>query len=86
MNFYKYERLLGKGAFSKINLSLHVLTGRLVAIKSINKSKLLNEKQRRKINLAIMKTLSKSNNIVKIFETYETKKHYYIVMEYIYSW
>ena len=85
MNFYKYGRLLGKGAFGKVNLSLHVLTGRLVAIKSINKSKLMNEKQRRKIMLetTIMKTLSKSNNVVKIFETYETKKHYCIVMEYI---
>ena len=31
----------------------------------------------------IMKKLSKSNNVVKIFETYETKKHYCIVMEYI---
>jgi serine/threonine protein kinase len=30
-----------------------------------------------------MKKLSKSNNVVKIFETYETKKHYCIVMEYI---
>ena len=85
MNFYKYGRLLGKGAFGKVNLSLHVLTGRLVAIKSINKTKLMNEKQRRKIMLetTIMKTLSKSNNVVKIFETYETKKHYCIVMEYI---
>ena len=85
MNFYKYGRLLGKGAFGKVNLSLHVLTGRLVAIKSINKSKLTNERQKRKIQIetTIMKTLSKSNNIVKIFETYETKKHYCIVMEYI---
>ena len=33
MNFYKYGRLLGKSAFGKINLSLHALTGRLVAIK-----------------------------------------------------
>jgi serine/threonine protein kinase len=85
MNFYKYGRLLGKGAFGKVNLSLHVLTGRLVAIKSINKAKLINERQKRKIQIetTIMKTLSKSNNIVKIFETYETKKHYCIVMEYI---
>ena len=51
MNFYKYGRLLGKGAFGKVNLSLHVLTGRLVAIKSINKTKLNNEKQKRKIML-----------------------------------
>ena len=85
MNFYKDGRLLGKGAFGKVNLALHVLTGRLVAIKSINKTKLLNERQKRKmlIETSIMKTLSKSNNIVKIYETYETKKHYCIVMEYI---
>ena len=85
MNFYKYGRLLGKGAFGKVNLALHVLTGRLVAIKSINKTKLVNERQRRKLQIEtiIMKTLSKSNNIVKVFETYETKKHYCIVMEYI---
>ena len=84
MNFYKYGRLLGKGAFGKVNLSLHVLTGRLVAIKSINKL-LFDEKQKEKIKLetSIMKLLSKSNNIVKIFETYETKKHYCIVMEHI---
>ena len=30
-----------------------------------------------------MKKLSKSKNIVKIFETFETKKHICIVMEYI---
>ena len=80
MNFYKYGRLLGKGAFGKVNLSLHVLTGRLVAIKSINKSKLKDEKRKEKIKMetSIMKTLSNSNNIVKIFETYETKKHFCI--------
>ena len=85
MKFYKYGRLLGKGAFGKVNLCLHVLTGRLVAIKSINKEKITNERRKQKIKLEtkIMKRLSKSNNIVKIFETYETKKHICIVMEYI---
>ena len=37
MKFYKYGRLLGRGAYGKVNLCLHTLTGRLVAIKSINK-------------------------------------------------
>ena len=85
IKFYKYGRLLGKGAFGKVNLCLHVLTGRLVAIKSINKEKIINDRQKQKIRLEtkIMKRLSKSNNIVKIFETYETKKHICIVMEYI---
>ena len=85
MKFYKYGRLLGKGAFGKVNLCLHTLTGRLVAIKSINKEKIKNERQKKKIKqeTAIMETLSKSKNIVKIFETYETKKHICMVMEYI---
>ena len=85
MKFYKYGRLLGKGAFGKVNLGLHTLTGRLVAIKSINKEKIKNERQKQKIKqeTTIMETLSKSKNIVKIFETYETKKHICIVMEYI---
>ncbi len=85
MKFYKYGRLLGKGAFGKVNLSLHVLTGRLVAIKSINKSKIKSERHKSKIEMekSIMKTLSSSDYIVKMFETYETKKHICIVMEYI---
>ncbi len=85
IKFYKYGRLLGKGAFGKVNLSLHVLTGRLVAIKSINKSKLTSERHKAKIQLetSIMKSLSSSNYIVKIYETYQTQKHICIVMEYI---
>ena len=85
MKFYKYGRLLGKGAFGKVNLSLHTLTGRLVAIKSINKTKLINERQKAKIQLetSIMKILSSSNYIVKIYETFQTQKHFCIVMEYI---
>ena len=85
MNFYKYGRLLGKGAYGKVNLCLHTLTGRLVAIKSINKSKITKERQREKIKIetSIMKTLSYSNNIVKILENYETKNHICIVISLI---
>ena len=85
LRFYKYGRLLGRGAFGKVNLSLHILTGRLVAIKSINKEKLQNERYLKKIKneTSIMKILSNSKNIVKFYETYETKKHICIVMEYI---
>jgi serine/threonine protein kinase len=34
LSFYKYGRLIGQGAFGKVNLGLNVLTGRVVAIKS----------------------------------------------------
>ena len=85
IHFYKYGRLLGKGAFAKVLLSLHVLTGRLVAIKTIPKKNLNTEHRKLKIALetGILKLLSKSNYIVKLYETYETQKHVCIVMEYI---
>ena len=37
--FYKFGHLIGRGAFGKVNLGLHVLSGRTVAIKSFNKTK-----------------------------------------------
>ena len=65
--FYKYGRLLGRGAFGKVNLSLHVATGRLVAIKSFNKTKFTSDNARRKINheTSILKILQHHPNIVR---------------------
>ena len=38
LSFYLYGRRIGQGAFGKVNLGLNVLTGRVVAIKSFNKT------------------------------------------------
>ena len=35
--FYKFGKLLGRGAFGKVNLALHKLSRKIVAVKSINK-------------------------------------------------
>ncbi len=37
LSFYKFGRLIGRGAFGKVNLGLYVLSGKIVAIKSFNK-------------------------------------------------
>ena len=37
IDFYRIGKILGKGAFGKVNLALHHLTQKMVAIKSINK-------------------------------------------------
>ena len=75
---------MGRGAFGKVNLGLHILTGRLVAIKSFNKSVISNEKSKKKIlhEVNLMKKL-RHNSVVKIFETFETTKYLIIIMEYV---
>ena len=60
-NFYKYGRLLGKGAFGKVNLALHLASGRLVAIKSFNKKKLTTKRAKLEIKTEI-EALSKLRN------------------------
>jgi serine/threonine protein kinase len=49
LDFYKFVKLLGKGAFGKITLGIHKLTGKYVAIKSIDKANIKDEYSRRKV-------------------------------------
>ena len=35
--FYRIGKMLGKGAFGRVNLAMHKVTERLVAVKSMNK-------------------------------------------------
>jgi serine/threonine protein kinase len=83
-NFYKYGRVLGKGAFGKVNLALHLASGRLVAIKSFNKKKLTTKRAKRKIKTEI-EALSKLRNpfCTQIYDFFETDTHILIVMEYV---
>jgi serine/threonine protein kinase len=84
LNFYKYGRLLGKGAFGKVNLALHLASGRLVAVKSFNKKKISTRRAKRKIKTEI-EALSKLRNpfCTQIYDYFETNTHILIVMEYI---
>ena len=38
LDYYKFVELIGKGAFGKVTLAIHKLTGRYVAIKAIDKT------------------------------------------------
>lgn len=82
VSFYKIGRLLGRGAFGKVNLALQKLSRKLVAIKSINKKFLKDEHSLRKIENEIsLLRLMRHKSVVKLFETFETDKHYLFVME-----
>ena len=81
-DFYWVGKMLGKGAFGKVNLGMHKLTDALVAIKSINKEFLEEEWTRRRVvrEVSILKKIN-HQNIVRLYETYESVKHFLIVIE-----
>ena len=81
LSYYQIGRSIGHGAFGKVNLALHVLSGHIVCIKSFNKKKNVFSWNKIKNEIKIMNKLRKSNNIVKLFELFETKNHYCLVME-----
>eukprot|EP00826_Nyctotherus_ovalis_P026850 TRINITY_DN2093_c0_g2_i4.p1 TRINITY_DN2093_c0_g2~~TRINITY_DN2093_c0_g2_i4.p1 ORF type:complete len:421 (+),score=128.15 TRINITY_DN2093_c0_g2_i4:566-1828(+) len=80
--FYRIGRLLGKGAFGKVNLGMHKLTGKMVAIKSINKECLTDENSKQKVmkEFSILKLL-KHQSVIRLYESFESKKHILFIVE-----
>lgn len=80
--FYRAGKMLGRGAFGKVNLGMHKLSRKLIAIKSINKEYLTEEKQRSKVmhEVGILLRL-RHESVVKLYETFETGRHIMLAME-----
>lgn len=83
LEFYKYVELIGKGAFGKVTLGIHKLTGRYVAIKAIDKSYMQDNYSKSKVmqEVYILKKI-RHLNVIRLFEVFEAQKHLLIVMEY----
>jgi 5'-AMP-activated protein kinase catalytic alpha subunit len=80
--FYRIGKVLGRGAFGKVNLAMHKLVRKLVALKSLNKEQLTDQEQKSKLMKEVNLLLKlRHNHVVKIYETIETEKHIIIVME-----
>ncbi|XP_075043810.1 serine/threonine-protein kinase MARK2 isoform X4 [Mixophyes fleayi] len=79
---YRLLKTIGKGNFAKVKLARHVLTGKEVAVKIIDKTQ-MNSSSLQKLfrEVKIMKVLNHPN-IVKLFEVIDTEKTLYLVMEY----
>lgn len=79
---YKIEETIGEGTYGKVKLATHLQTNEKVAIKIIDKSRLIhdgdNDRIKNEINI-----LSQLNhpNILKAFEVFEDESNYYIAME-----
>ena len=80
---YLIKNNLGEGTFGKVKLGIFIKTGEKVAIKIIDKRKLIEKNDlihlKREIDL-----LQKLNhiNIISVYEIFENIDNYYIVMEY----
>ena len=81
--FYRFGRMLGKGAFGKVSLAVHKLTGLKVAIKSIDKAYMKDEHRRRKVfqEVFTMRRI-RNKNVIRLFEVFESSRHFNMVLEY----
>jgi serine/threonine protein kinase len=78
-------KTIGSGATSTVALAIHTTTHEKVAIKIIKKS-IITEKPelQRKIEREIqVMRLMKHKNVVRLYDVLQSKKHLFIVMEYI---
>jgi serine/threonine protein kinase len=82
LDLYKVGRVIGKGGFGKVNLALHRLTRKLVAIKSIKITQMEDENEKKKLvhEIEILKKLKHESHI-KLLETFQTATHICIVLE-----
>ncbi|XP_010030257.2 SNF1-related protein kinase catalytic subunit alpha KIN10 isoform X1 [Eucalyptus grandis] len=80
---YRLIRNIGHGAFGKVKVATHRLTGTKVAIKILNRKKMrekcMEEKVSREIKIG---KLLKHPHIIRLYETIESMANVYVVMEY----
>ena len=83
MDYYEKVKMIGKGAFGKVILAIHKLSGKKVAIKTIHHKFLNDEFSRKKVyqEVYILRKIQHSN-IIRLLEVFETKHETMIVMEY----
>ena len=80
---YMLSKTIGEGTFGKVKLAVHLPTGERVAVKILEKSRIKEQADVRRVNREI-KILKKLHhpNVVQIYEIIETEKDLYLVMEF----
>ena len=80
---YLIKNVIGEGTFSKVKLGVNIFTGQKVAIKILDKLKLIEEEGIERVlrEIEISSNLNHPN-IIKIYKIIEEEKYYLVVMEY----
>lgn len=84
LDFYAVGRLLGKGAFGKVNVAVHKLTEELSAMKQCDRRRMTEAGSKKCFlqEVAIMKRLTGHANVIQLFEVVETPSQIALVMEF----
>ena len=80
---YLIGKTVGEGTFGKVKLGTHILTGEHVAIKVLEKSRIKEDADVRRIarEINILKKV-RHRNVIQLFEVIDTKDKIYLIMEY----
>ena len=80
---YSIGRVIGEGGFCQVRLGIHHFTRCKVAVKMIDKTRLVETADKRRIGreIRVLKRLSHSN-VIRIFDVLESHSKIYVVMEY----
>jgi len=83
INAYTIEKVIGKGTFGKVRLATHNATGEKVAIKILEKSKIIDmvDVERVSSEISILKSIYHPH-IMQLYEVIETGDKLYMITEY----
>ena len=79
---YMLGKTIGEGTFGKVKIAVHVPTGEKVAVKILEKNKIKDQADVRRVNREI-KILKKTrhSNIIQLYEVIDTSNAIYLIME-----
>ena len=80
---YKITRKIGSGAYGEVRKWYVRESGELRAVKIIKKKALAEDERKKLKNEAEILRQMDHPNIIKLYEIFEDKKYYYIIMEFL---
>lgn len=83
IDFYAVGKLIGKGAFGKVNVGVHKLTEELTAMKLCERRRIAEVAKKCLMQeVSILRRLNGHPNMIQLFEVIETSTHIVLVMEF----
>jgi carbon catabolite-derepressing protein kinase len=84
LNQYSFVRTIGEGSFGKVKLAKHKITGQEVAMKQINRRKLISRDMAGRVEREISYLqLLRHPHIIKLYSVINTKTDIFMVLEYV---